>query len=341
MKRLLTFALTLLFGLGATHLFAQSSMLATLSHDGEISTFYGATALKEAVNAATSGDVINLSSGSFVAVDIDKPLTIRGAGMTLNEVTQTEPTVITGNFNIKIPDDATGRLTMEGIYHNHTMYYSNNLTNATFIKCRFKLIRAVGVARLKNATFIHCKLIDQDMNNSIDLYSESSASFVNCVVMGVYCYNRSTSNFEFQNCIVFARWNSSSDRPFSSSFRNCILLGNAGSMHSSNMAYNCIGIDTQADFFKDIPNSTNKSAVGWEVFTTTTEGWPDDNTDYILTEAAKTTYKGTDGTEVGIYGGNLPYDPTPSNPQITKFNVAAKSTADGKLSVDITVQGAE
>ena len=37
-------------------------------------------------------------------------------------------------------------------------------------------------------------------------------------------------------------------------------------MHSSNMAYNCIGIDTQTDFFKNIPNSTNKTAVGWEVF---------------------------------------------------------------------------
>ena len=50
--------------------------------------------------------------------------------------------------------------------------------------------------------------------------------------------------------------------------------------------------------------------------------------------------KGTDGTEVGIYGGSLPYDPTPTNPQITKFNVAAKSTADGKLSVDIEVNSA-
>lgn len=51
--------------------------------------------------------------------------------------------------------------------------------------------------------------------------------------------------------------------------------------------------------------------------------------------------KGTDGTEVGIYGGSLPYDPTPTNPQITKFNVASKTTADGKLSVDIEVKSAE
>ena len=66
-----------------------------------------------------------------------------------------------------------------------------------------------------------------------------------------------------------------------------------------------------------------------------------DSETFELTDAAKTQYLGTDGTEVGIYGGNLPFDPTPSNPQITKCNVAAKSTADGKLSVDIEVNAAE
>jgi len=69
-------------------------------------------------------------------------------------------------------------------------------------------------------------------------------------------------------------------------------------------------------------------------------GYSDDN-EYKLTEAAKGLIKGTDGTEVGIYGGNLPYAPTPTNPQISKFNVAAKTTADGKLSVDIEVKSAE
>lgn len=63
----------------------------------------------------------------------------------------------------------------------------------------------------------------------------------------------------------------------------------------------------------------------------------EDNTFGKLTTAAK-KYLGSDGTEVGIYGGNLPFDATPTNPQITKFNVASKTTADGKLSVDIEVK---
>ena len=100
---------------------AQSSMLATLSHEGEISTYYGARALVEAYNAAANGDVITLSSGSFVCTNIEKGLTIRGAGMAVDSTAQTEPTVITGDFTINIPDSVTSRLTLEGIYHNHTI----------------------------------------------------------------------------------------------------------------------------------------------------------------------------------------------------------------------------
>ena len=62
---------------------------------------------------------------------------------------------------------------------------------------------------------------------------------------------------------------------------------------------------------------------------------------FELSDEAKTTYLGTDGTEVGMHGGVLPYDTTPSYPQITRMNVANKTTADGKLSVEIEVSAAE
>ena len=50
---------------------------------------------------------------------------------------------------------------------------------------------------------------------------------------------------------------------------------------------------------------------------------------------------GIDEKEMGIYGGNLPWDVYIPSPRITKCNVAAKTTADGKLSVDIEVKAAE
>ena len=62
---------------------------------------------------------------------------------------------------------------------------------------------------------------------------------------------------------------------------------------------------------------------------------------FELTDEAKTAFLGDDGTEMGMYGGVMPYNSTPSYPQITKMNVANKATADGKLSVEIEVSAAQ
>ena len=67
---------------------------------------------------------------------------------------------------------------------------------------------------------------------------------------------------------------------------------------------------------------------------------PESGTYNVSLETGK-KYLGSDGTEVGMYGGSLPFDPTPTNPQITKCTVSPKSTADGKLSVEIEVSSAK
>ena len=71
MKKQFIIALFALIACG-TRAYAQSSLMATLSHENEISTFYGANALQEAHAASAHGDVITLSSGSFAGVDITK-----------------------------------------------------------------------------------------------------------------------------------------------------------------------------------------------------------------------------------------------------------------------------
>ena len=78
-----------------------------------------------------------------------------------------------------------------------------------------------------------------------------------------------------------------------------------------------------------------------EVFKSYRAGDYTEGETYELTDEAKAKFLGTDGTEVGMYGGVLPYTSTPSYPQITKMNVANKTTADGKLSVEIEVSAAE
>ena len=103
------------------------------------------------------------------------------------------------------------------------------------------------------------------------------------------------------------------------------------------MATYCAGCTSKNENpFRDITGSTNKNFNEsiWDTL------FKPDTFDE-LTNEAKAEYIGNDGTEIGIYGGNLPYNTRILSPQITKCNVAAKTTADGKLSVDIEVKAAE
>ena len=320
----------MLFG---TKAMAQSSLLATLNHEGTISTFYGATALQKAHAAAENGDVITLSSGTFLSVDITKAVTLRGAGMVLDAATQTEPTVLANDFKITIADDVTGRLTIEGVYSNQRVSIEK-LKNAMFLKDRMRYIYINGSGYGTDLTFIHCRIAYRYYGND---YSNNSAIFQNCIVSGIY-----GKNYIFHNSII--RGESNGDiisLCYNSEFKNCIIAnGLANDAPTNSTFYNNLFIGAGANKLASIPNSTNVIVNRDDDKIKNLITYSDDK-DYKLTDEAKAIMKGTDGTEVGIYGGSLPYDPTPTNPQISKFNVAAKTTADGKLSVDIEVKSAE
>lgn len=316
----------------ATTAKAQSSLLATLNHEGTISTFYGSNALQQAHAAAADGDVITLSSGTFQSVNITKAVTLRGAGMVLDAATQTEPTVLANEFNIDIPDETTQRLTIEGIYTNQKVTI-NKLKNAMFLKDRFcRIYMASSQSYGKDLTFIHCRITDQYVGNN---NSNNSAVFLNCLINGNDIVG---INYIFNNCLFLGE---TTKHCYNSEYKNCIIL-NSFSSESTSTYYNNLYCKYKysGSIRFNVTNNTNVEVGGDNEAIKNLFGYSDDN-EYKLTEAAKALIKGTDGTEVGIYGGSLPYDPTPTNPQISKFNVAAKTTADGKLSVDIEVKSAE
>lgn len=314
----------------ATTAKAQSSLLATLNHEGTISTFYGSNALIQAHAAAADGDVITLSSGTFQSVNITKAVTLRGAGMVLDATTQTEPTVLANEFKIDIPDETTQRLTIEGIYTNQRVTI-NKLKNAMFLKDRFSSIYfGSSQSYGKDLTFIHCRITrGYNGNNS----SNNSAVFQNCLINVNSIIGK---NYIFNNCLFLGEYTT---HCYNSEYKNCIIL-NSYSTESTSTYYNNLYCKYSGSNSFNVTNNTNVEVAKDNEAIKNLFGYSDDN-EYKLTEAAKALIKGTDGTEVGIYGGNLPYDPTPTNPQISKFNVAAKTTADGKLSVDIEVKSAE
>ena len=339
--------LLLTFLLAATHpIKAQNSLLATLNHNDTIKTFYGPTAYQVALDSAKHGDVITLSAGTFFAKDIQKAVTIRGAGMGVT--TTTEPTIISGNFSINSLTNVAEKLTIEGIYHNGTITFSGDhtLKNATFIKCRFKRFDSSGNwyswggynrnrSGLENASFLHCYITER-----IKLDWDCNASFLNCYVYDPISFDGSTSRYSFQNCVIV---DVDETNVRSSIWNNSIVISkrtNTSVYETNNVVHNCVCIHDSVNVFSNIASAnTFVNKVG-DVFKKYKGDYSDD-VSFELTDAAKTKYKGNDGTEVGMYGGSFPFDPETSTPKITKFVVAPRSTADGKLSIDIEVSGAK
>ena len=354
-KSFLSFAVIAM--MAVTTSFAQSSLVATLVHNDTITAFYGPDALLAAHSAAVNGDTINLSEGTFYSSDISKGLTLRGAGMTPDTVAHTGITTIAGDFTIA---NNGNRVTFEGIYSNHTIRYSGNVSNASFVKCRLNTIGpyssdgydySSGYTQFNNrlaATFVNCRIA-----GVLSLYSknidQSSVECINSIVNAAQYHdgvNNRSRNFLFRNCIVKYN-NGSAPGGATSSYYNCIFIDNPGTaaFDASVTAYNCVDVSdsTLVDkgVFKNISNASNKAVTGYtEIFKTYKGGDILNTEDFELTETAKTTYLGGDDKQVGIYGGNMAFKPTLDFPQITKFEVADKTTSDGKLNITIEVKNA-
>lgn len=336
MKKIL---ITVIASMLAVMGYAQSSLLATLSQNGEISTFYGTQAFVDAYNAAEDGAVITLSSGSFTATNINKRITIRGAGMGIDVNSKTEPTILVGDFHIDVDDATSPRLSIEGIFHNHEIAVYNKMENVSFIRCRFRNINMQGNwENPQTFEMVNCRVSER-----INCNRRGTISCINSIICNPRWDDVEYANFEFVNCVIVR---GDYDAICNSTFRNCICVGNTYSvtfLDESNIAYNCVNVDDSSNdgIFRKILNDTNTDIKGYDaVFKTFTGTYTDDET-FELTDEAKTKYLGLDGTQVGIYGGAIPYSATPSTPRIVKCDVAPKSSADGKLSIDIEVGDSE
>ena len=347
MKKILFLVAFAWAAIASTH--AQSSTVATLNHKDTISTYYGYSALQQAHAAAVDGDIITLSAGSFGSVQITKAITLRGAGMGVGD--SAEPTVIVGDFNInrKGIDGVNNKLTIEGIYTNHHITFvqeyntqDHEYNGVTFIKCRLKSLDTQNGnhyswyrAYLKNAIFFQCYIAGQ-----LTFDWDTTSSFINC-----YLYKpwMDRAVFDFQNCVIWE--NEGSNNIVNSTFTNCIIYSTttdtAHKFNANNTAKNCVVINDSINVLANISDSSNKFVTSLADVFQNFRGTYADNITFELTDAAKTQYLGLDGTEVGIYGGALAFDPAPSTPRITKCVVAPKSTADGKLKVTITVSATE
>lgn len=319
MKKFFLFSL-LSFILGMNSAFAQDILVANLSHNGTVTNFYGIDALKNAHEAAEHGDTIILSQGTFNTsyFTISKAVTIYGAGMDLNADGQ--GTIFSDGFHINITDDVNIPLHVEGIHIiNKDFTVTKTTKNSIFTKCRLYSITVND-----EMTFMHCRITDRLSGNANKL-------LYNCFLSE----NSNVSNLLMYNCVI---WSLYGNLITNSCLYNCIIRY-PGSFASTNTMYNNVCIESD-NAFKDVTaGSSNSLSTYAEIFKTYTGTYSDTET-FELTDAAKTTYLGIDGTQVGLYGSATPFDPIPTIPLITSYQVAAKA-ANGKVSVNVEINGGE
>lgn len=317
---------------GTMSSYAQTDLVATLSHGSTLTNYYGADALSEAYTAAATNDVITLSAGTFNAVNIEKAVTIRGIGI-FNE--ETGATVLSGEFSIIPPEETT--IYLEGVRCNGGLEITSTDMSAiaNISKCYFD--KNIGVNNKICIKFIHCIFASFIASNQYDT-NRIDAFFKNCVIGQTYQYSgvsNSSCRYNYENCVI--KLNCYTFGAFCS-FRNCILYD--GQLSADATATNCIGwYSRDGSPFDNIVDGNNTALTETEKDELFKEGVLNIGYSkrYFLTETAAVTYLGDDGTQVGIYGGTNPFDPTPTNTQISKFTVSS-STSNGKLSVTINVE---
>ncbi len=335
---------------GTLSSFAQSDLVATLSHGSSLSTYSGEDALANAYEAAVDGDIITLSPGTFIGVDMNKAITIRGIGYKPMENNDYQSTKISGEMTIEVPSGAASPFEMEGLdVLDDVAIYGNEQPIVIMGKCRFKSVVAAGISM----NMVSC------INGFVSaLIYKGSYNYGEHLNTTIYCYNcviasvrasgfdtnyKKTAKIIATNCIVGDDSNN-----VGSELYNCIITCNGHALSETCIAKNCIGINLNSgpSVFDNNYDSSNIMIEGQgevafrKVFTTATSisaGLDSYQETYELTETAAATYLGEDGTQVGIYGGAHPFNLTPTIPQVTNFTVNSTTVGD-QLKVKINVE---
>lgn len=338
MKKLLLLAIATLV---ATVSFAQQQ-LATLNHNDSITVYYGASALQSAHAAAVNGDIITLSPGAFNSVNITKAVTIRGAGMFPDTAAGTDPTILLNNFTMTVNQDSLHNLCLEGLYCAGSNVYYSKVYNPQFLKCYFRSISNAGSSNtiMTEAIFINCIMEHFENfyrnNDHVQGYARNT-QFINSVILDLSPNGTPT----LMNCVAKLKC----EAPILNtvSVNNSIVYHNHtwGDVNAYT-SFNSIGINTgsgNGNYFvaTGLPNHNLWNYQGFASVFKTFRGSYSDGVDFQLLDSVAAVCLGSDGTQVGIYGGLMPFDPSVRNPLIKKCNVASRSTADGKLAVDIEI----
>ena len=310
--------------LSSSALVAQDKIITVQT--GGTSTYF--TSLDTAIFYAQPTSKIYLSGVYFGSIQINKKVNIVGA--TYNS--DSSGGNLKTSISLQLDTFADGS-TFKGLELGSSWNRQNiRNKNITFEDCWIKV---------RTGSFCgDCKV---DLESSVIkncIISGGRFDLKSCLITNSIAVNRiATFSSTVFNCILFQGFNNTFN---TTTINNCIFNNNASSQLPSNCIFNN-NINMKSSFISSYGNTGSNnsydavSLTDFLINPSASEVW---TYDYRFITGS-TYYKlGTDGTEVGVYGGSSPWNQSgrPDNiPFIRKADVDVQSDESGKLEVDFII----
>ena len=306
-----------------------------------VKMYSGINPFIDAYTAAQNGDTIYLPGGSFASSVIDKQLFIYGAGYHPDSTVVTLPTLITNDIN---PGGNADGLMVEGVVFAVATSISLDVSasNMTFRRCRFnENINFQGYATPAGIStgnmFAECLFL-----KTVELSNTANCLFSNNIFIESVNNSKSNTfknNIFLRNDLCFNQVNNNeiSNNVFIFTSNDWLVGGFYGS--NGNVFNNNLMVAATPNYGSNPITSNNYTGVAQADIFVNQTGYAFSYThNYHLKNPA--TYPGSDGSQVGIYGGMFPFKTAsvPSNPHIQFKSIASETNSAGELQIQIRVQ---
>ena len=279
--------------------------------------FYGASALSKALEAAPDkGGVITLSSGQFSPVTINKCVRIYGSGFQAIDSLDVYQSYISGDCTINLPEEIASPhdIGIEGVYINGDLLVKSAVDGLTLTKSSVEDYSTSAPATrcgirqsyIRGDVKAHQMFIQNSWlcARIYPLNDESSIVIDHSILRCGGYFGNYNDRFACRNSILWSIYRHSNQ-----TYNFCLSPSNAAFNVNAGCSDNWYNVG-ESSVFKDASNADYSTTRTFELKS------PD-------------TYIGSDGTQVGVHGGDFPWNKIPSTPVVKNLKATVSGTSLG------------
>lgn len=313
---------------------AQQAPIAIVSTNGATKLV---NTLNEAAQQSQDNDIIYLPAGNFAGnsgIWFTKRVTVIGVGHHPDSASANGRTIINGDIGFQNPGSEGS--TLDGVLVTGTVYVSSN---CRLVRTSSEQIFVPNGWTGENISIDQCIVTNIVSSNQPAINNaQISNSFI------IKAFAPYLNNSTFQNCIFLSAGTIAVEPLNLNTFRNCIFpnLEGWGTTPINSFFYNNIFSASELPPLTNAGNASRnilgQTPAATFVQQSGTVYQYDQN--YRLKAGSPGINAGTDGKDIGIYGGQKPYDDfaIPPNPSIRKREIDAETTPAGTLRVRFNVR---